>query len=113
MGPAGTLTRLRAFPAHLVEGRLMKLFECQNCGPSVLRIAPEARRDPALAMAIDFDPYRQNDFDALVQTWLPLTYATNGLNRSMVQPDLYLFVLAPEVMAELRFVHGQIYRRGA
>jgi hypothetical protein len=42
-----------------------------------LRIRPAAGRDPALAIEIDFDPYRQEDFD------LPLTHAINSLNSSM------------------------------
>jgi hypothetical protein len=61
-------------------------------------------------MAIDFDPYRQGDFDELVAAWLPLTYAVNSLNQSMGQPDLYPFVLAPRVLGKLRFVHGLIHR---
>ena len=73
---------------------------------------PQVGRDPALAMEIDFDPYRQGDFDALVRAWLPLTYAVNSLNQSMGQPDLYPFVLAPTVMGKLRFVHGLIHRSG-
>lgn len=75
-----------------------------------LRIRPKAGRDPALETEIAFDPYRQSDFDALVEAWLPLTYAVNGLNQSMGQPDLYPFVLAPVVMGKLRFVHGLIHR---
>lgn len=75
-----------------------------------LRVRPTAGRDPALAMTIDFDPYRQGDFDALLQAWLPLTYAVNSLSHSMGQPDLYPFVLAPTVMGKLRFVHGPIQR---
>ena len=78
-----------------------------------LRVDPKAGRDPGLAMEIDFDPYRQGDFDALVQAWLPLTYAVNSLNHSMGQPDLYPFVLAPTVMGKLRFVHGLIGRGGS
>jgi hypothetical protein len=74
-----------------------------------LRVHPKVGRDPALAMGIDFDPYRQGDFDALVEVWLPLTYAVNSLNHSMGQPDLYPFVLAPTVMGKLRFVHGLIH----
>jgi hypothetical protein len=31
----------------------------------------------------------------------------------MGQPDLYPFVLAPAVMAKLRFVHGLIHRTDA
>ena len=56
-----------------------------------------------------FRSLRQDDFDALVAAWLPLTYAVNGLNHSMGQPDLYPFVLAPTVMGKLRFVHGLIH----
>ncbi len=74
-----------------------------------LRIRPKAGRNPGLEMEIDFDPYRQGDFDALVEAWLPLTYAVNSLNHSMGQPDLYPFVLAPTVMGKLRFVHGLIH----
>ena len=59
-----------------------------------------AGRDPGLTMEIDFDPYQQSDFDALLQAWLPLTYAVNSLNHSMGQPDLYPFVLAPAVIGQ-------------
>jgi hypothetical protein len=74
-----------------------------------LRVRPEAGRNAALEMDIDFDPFRQDNFDALVAAWLPLTYAVNGLNHSMGQQDLYPFVLAPRVMGKLRFVHGLIH----
>jgi hypothetical protein len=77
-----------------------------------LRVHPVAGRDPALTTEIDFDPYRQSDFDALVGAWLPLTYAVNSLNHSMGQPDLYPFVLAPTVMGKLRFVHGLVHPGG-
>jgi hypothetical protein len=75
-----------------------------------LRIHPEAGRHPVIEMDIDFDPYEQHDFDALIAAWLPLTYAVNSLNHSIGQPDLYPFVLAPSVMGKLRFVHGLIHR---
>jgi hypothetical protein len=75
-----------------------------------LRVRPGEEADPALSMEIDFDPYHQRDFDALMRAWLPLTYAVNSLNHSMGLPDLYPFVLAPAVMGKLRFVHGLIFR---
>jgi hypothetical protein len=78
-----------------------------------MRVHAEAGRDPELAMEIDFDPYTQGDFDALIAAWLPLTYTVNSLNHSMGQPDLYPFVLAPAVMGKLRLVHGLIYRGGS
>jgi hypothetical protein len=78
-----------------------------------LDIHPKAGRNPVLAIEIDFDPYRQSDFDALIAAWLPLTYAVNSLNHSMGQPDLYPFVLAPNVIGKLRFVHGLVHGRNA
>ncbi len=61
-----------------------------------------------LATDLNFDPYREADFDRLIEAWLPLTYAVNSLNRSMGQPDLYPFVLSPAAIDKLRFVHEQI-----
>lgn len=49
--------------------------------------------------------------EALIALWLPLTYAVNSLNRSMGQPDLYPFVLAPKAIEKLGFVHGLTRRR--
>ncbi len=76
-------------------------------GLSVLSGADQGR---AVEITIDFDPSLAADFDTLIGAWLPLTYAVNSLNRSMGQPDLYPFVLAPEAMGKLRFVHGLVHR---
>jgi hypothetical protein len=43
-------------------------------------------------------------FDSMVQEWVGLARALNELNRSMGEPDLYPFVLAPAVIAKLAFV---------
>lgn len=47
-------------------------------------------------------------FDALIEMWLPLAWALNMLNRSMGRDDLYPFVLAPRVLAKMRFIHEVI-----
>jgi hypothetical protein len=73
-----------------------------------LRVRPSAGRDSALAIEIDFDPYREDDFAVLVQTWLALTYALNSLNHSMGHSSFYPFVLVPAVMEKLRFLHTLI-----
>lgn len=52
-----------------------------------------------------------DDFDHLIDTWLPLTYALNAVNRSMGKKDLYPFVLTPTVLEKLRLVHALIRRR--
>ena len=51
---------------------------------------------------------RPASFDEIVETWLPLTYALNAVNRSMGAQDLYPFVLAPKVLEKLRFVHDLV-----
>ena len=47
-------------------------------------------------------------FDEITQGWLPLTYAVNSLNRSMGLPDFYPFVLTPDILRKLAFIHDLI-----
>jgi hypothetical protein len=70
-----------------------------------LRVSPGTRHDQQMTSAPDFDPYRAASLEQLIDHWLPLTYAVNSLNRSMGQPDLYPFVLAPAVLSKLGFVY--------
>jgi hypothetical protein len=44
----------------------------------------------------------------MVQRWLGLTIALNSMARSIGQPDLYPFVLSPNVVQKLDFVHRAI-----
>ena len=44
-------------------------------------------------------------FDAIIELWLPLSWALNMLNRSMGETDLYPFVLAAAVLEKMRFIH--------
>ncbi len=44
-------------------------------------------------------------FDAIIDMWLPLSWALNMLNRSMGKEDLYPFVLPPAVLDKMRFIH--------
>jgi hypothetical protein len=54
----------------------------------------------------------EEPFSAILDEWLPLTYALNAVNRSMGSPDLYPFVLPPAVVEKLTWVH-QIVRATA
>ncbi|GAA1877328.1 putative zinc-binding metallopeptidase [Pseudonocardia ailaonensis] len=64
--------------------------------------------------ALESEPEEsEKDFDALIETWLPLTAALNAVNRSMGLDDLYPFVLAPAVLDKLRFVHDLVVARPA
>lgn len=57
------------------------------------------------------DPIR-SDFESLFNAWYSLTFALNGLSRSMGARDLYPFVIAEPVRHKLRFVH-QLCRKAA
>ena len=49
-------------------------------------------------------PRRERHLCGAQAHWLELTYALNQINRSMGQPDLYPFVVAPRVMDKLALV---------
>lgn len=46
-----------------------------------------------------------SSFDAIIEMWLPLSWALNMLNRSMGKEDLYPFVLPVPVLEKMRFLH--------
>ena len=60
---------------------------------------------------VNFEPYFAQNAQVLLDAWVPLTVAVNGLNRSMGQPDLYPFVLSKPVVEKLQFVHELIHDR--
>jgi hypothetical protein len=47
-------------------------------------------------------------FDAIIDLWLPLSWALNMVNRSMGHDDLYPFVLPGPVLEKMRFIHTVI-----
>jgi hypothetical protein len=51
------------------------------------------------------DPYQAENFDSLINLWLPLTFAMNSLNRSMGLNDLYPFLITPPVKEKMKFIH--------
>ncbi|MCW5737941.1 MAG: putative zinc-binding peptidase [Enhydrobacter sp.] len=74
-----------------------------------LSTRPRVAEGDELDAKVDFDPYRAQPFDRLVESWMPLTIALNSLNRSMGQPDLYPFVLSTPALEKLAFVHGLVH----
>jgi hypothetical protein len=81
----------------------------ETAGAFGIRVHPNIDQSPALAAAIDFDPYRETDLNRLIRSWLPLTFAVNSLNRSLGQPDLYPFVLSPAAVGKLGYIHTLIH----
>jgi hypothetical protein len=65
--------------------------------------------EPArLAGIAAWSPPEQIAIGPMVQRWLGLTIALNAMARSIGQPDLYPFVLSPNVVEKLDFVHRAI-----
>jgi hypothetical protein len=56
------------------------------------------------------EPDADLSIGALVERWLPLSYALNAVNRSIGKPDLYPFVLTVQVISKLDAVHAAINR---
>ena len=65
----------------------------------------ETRNIPGIRAKINRDPYQVADFQVILAMWIPLTFAINSLNRSMGHEDFYPFVLSPQVMKKLAFIH--------
>jgi hypothetical protein len=82
----------------------------ETAGAFGLKVKPRRARG-VLAAEIDFDPYRAASMEMLINAWLPIEFATNSLNRSMGQTDLYPFVLSPKVIDKLAFVHDLTHSR--
>ncbi len=74
-------------------------------GPSI----PTADRAPLHSEPED----APDDVRAMLEAWLPMTYALNAISRSMGMPDLYPFVLSREVEMKLAFIHARVSRAGA
>ncbi|HUR75600.1 MAG TPA: putative zinc-binding metallopeptidase [Sporichthya sp.] len=78
----------------------------------VVVAGPEVHAPPNPIAPLSSIPMEEmDDFDELINSWLPLTYALNALNRSMGKRALYPFVLSPTVQEKMRLVHALITRR--
>ncbi len=75
-----------------------------------IQIRPQIGEIAQMDTEIDFDPYRERDFEKIITRYIKLTFALNSLNRSMGQPDLYAFVLSAVDIKKLEFVHEVILK---
>jgi hypothetical protein len=83
----------------------------ETAGAFGVRVRPRiAPGDASMSAEVDFDPHAPGHrIETLVGEWLPLTFAVNGLNRSMGQQDLYPFVLSAAAVEKLGFVHRLVH----
>jgi len=72
-----------------------------------IHLRPKVAKGADLATTVDFDPH-QTGLDRIIDSWLPLTFGMNSINRSMGLSDLYPFVLGAGVIVKLSFVHARI-----
>ncbi|MFT4733879.1 MAG: hypothetical protein ACI9DJ_002917 [Algoriphagus sp.] len=61
---------------------------------------------------MSYDPYTEDDFEKIVRTCVPLSFAVNSINRSMGIPDVYPFVITQPVVMKMVFIHNLMnYKR--
>lgn len=74
-----------------------------------LEVHPDITSDQGLHADAAINPYKAEHVQQLIDIWLPLTYAMNAMNRCMGLRDIYPFVLSPEVIKKLAFIHGLVH----
>ena len=74
-----------------------------------MAVDPRADHSGELAVKAEVDVYRAEEFGPLVNTWIPLAFALNSVNRCMGQSDLYPFILSPAVIGKLGFIHRLVH----
>ena len=86
---------------HMVD----TLETASACGVS---LRPPRKGDPALRAVPDPLDAEPESFDELMESWFPLTYMLNNLNRGLGMADAYPFVLSVPAVEKLRFVHETV-----
>ena len=74
-----------------------------------MTVSPRVDKTGALAADADIEIYGDGDFAPLVNTWIPLAFGLNSINRCMGQADLYPFILSPKVVEKLNFIHRLVH----
>jgi hypothetical protein len=75
-----------------------------------IQTSPRVSAAQTLEASVEFEPYTAS-VDRLVDSWLPLTFAFNSINRSMGVADLYPFVLEAPTMVKLTYIYNKIHRQ--
>jgi hypothetical protein len=78
-----------------------------------VRLRPKLDERGELTARIDFDPYRIESIEDLIEHWVPLASLINNLNRAVGQHDAYPFVLTPRVIEKLGFIAKLVKEAGA
>jgi hypothetical protein len=88
---------------HMVD----TLETAAACG---LSLRPRRRDEPALLETPQPVSQQPAAFERLIDSWFPLTYVVNNLNRGLGLADAYPFILSAPAIAKLRFVDDVVGR---
>jgi hypothetical protein len=75
------------------------------CG---LSLKPRRRDEPSMDKLPTMTAAAHIGFEQLIESWFPLTYVLNNLNRGLGVVDAYPFVLSQLAIEKLQFVHDVI-----
>jgi hypothetical protein len=75
------------------------------CGVS---LHPRRPDEPSLSRVSPFVVSADAPFEQLIDSWFPVTYLLNNLNRGMGLADAYPFVWSAPAIDKLRYVHETI-----
>ena len=104
LAPVGGLGRnVGALSAHGRHARNRRRMR------SVAEAAAPRRADGCRTMPQPVSP-QPAAFERLIDSWFPLTYVLNNLNRGLGLADAYPFVLSPSAVAKLKFVDDVVGR---
>ena len=73
-------------------------------GVTVKPVKP-VHKNKELNIKVSYDPYTLEDFDVIIKTCVPLSFAVNSINRAMGVPDVYPFIITEAVIVKLKFIH--------
>ncbi|MBB4198942.1 hypothetical protein CCR94_15710 [Rhodoblastus sphagnicola] len=73
-----------------------------------ISLKPRHVANDHLEAAVDFDAYRADRIERILDAWTPISVAVNSLSRSLGQGDVYPFVLSQAMVGKLSFIHRLI-----
>jgi hypothetical protein len=84
----------------------------ETAGAAGLALRPKRPDEPSMAPPSDPLNPELRDFDAMIESWLSLTYVLNNLSRGLGLADSYPFLLSAPAIDKLRFIHETIDEKG-
>jgi len=84
----------------------------ETAGAAGLTLRPKRPDEPRMQPPPDPLNPNHRDFEAMIESWLSLTYVLNNLSRGLGLSDSYPFVLSAPAIEKLRFIHETIDRQG-